>query len=142
MMRKSPKGIGLLLLLLAALMLAGLMETGHSAGEKVTPIFERALANAPGKKLVAVRLDYAAGAKSVPHHHAPSAFIYAYVLSGEIRSQVSNESVRVYRTGESFYEDPGSAHGISENASRTRPASLLAVFVVDTIDGPLTTPDK
>ena len=118
------------------------METGHSAGEKVTPIFERALANAPGKKLVAVRLDYAAGAKSVPHHRAPSAFIYAYVLSGEIRSQVGNESVRVYRTGESFYEDPGSAHGISENASRTRPASLLAVFVVDTTDGPLTTPDK
>jgi len=64
MMRKSPIGIGLLLLLPAALMLGGLMETGHSAGQKVTPIFERALANAPGKKLVAVRLDYAAGGGS------------------------------------------------------------------------------
>lgn len=142
MTRESAIGIGLVLLLPAALMLGGLMETSHSAGGKVTPIFERALANVPGKKLVAVRLDYAAGGKSVPHHHAPSAFIFAYVLSGEIRSQVGNESVRVYRTGESFYEDPGSAHGISENASRALPASLLAVFVVDTTDGPLTTPDK
>jgi len=139
--RNNPIGSRLGLLLLAGLMLGESAQTGHGA-EVVTPAFQRALANAPGKKLVVVRLDYAPGGKSKPHHHAPSAFIYAYVLSGEIRSQIGNEPVRIYRAGESFYEDPGAAHRISENASPTRPASLLAVFIVDDTDGPLTTPDK
>jgi hypothetical protein len=32
-------------------------------------------------------------------------------------------------------------HTVSENASTTEPADLLAVFLVDTRDGPLTTDD-
>ena len=49
---------------------------------------------------------------------------------------------RVYRAGESFYETPGSSHPVSRNASKTEPAKLLAVFVVDTDDKELTTPVK
>jgi hypothetical protein len=37
---------------------------------------------------------------------------------------------------------PGSHHRISENASDKDPASLLAIFVVDSKDKPLTTPDQ
>jgi hypothetical protein len=37
---------------------------------------------------------------------------------------------------------PGDHHGVSENASDTQPARLLAVFVVDTDEKNLTTPDK
>jgi hypothetical protein len=37
---------------------------------------------------------------------------------------------------------PGSHHRISENASDKDPASLLAVFVLDSSDTPLTIPDK
>jgi hypothetical protein len=37
---------------------------------------------------------------------------------------------------------PGSHHRISENASDRDPASLLAVFVVDSNDKPLTIPDQ
>ena len=92
--------------------------------------------------MVAVTVSYPPGAKSLPHRHAASAFIYAYVLSGAIRSQVDNNPAKVYHTGEGFYEMPGSHHRISENASDKEPASLLAVFVVDSKDGPLTTPDK
>ena len=58
-----------------------------------------------------------------------------------IRSQVNDEPAKVYRVGEGFYEMPGSHHRVSENASDSEPASLLAVFVVDTKDAPLTTPD-
>jgi quercetin dioxygenase-like cupin family protein len=46
---------------------------------------------------------------------------------------------RVYRAGESFYEAPGSRHPVSRNASKTRPARLLAVFIVDTDEKELTT---
>ena len=105
-------------------------------------VFEHALPNVEGKRLVAVTVTYPPGAKSLAHRHAPSAFIYAYVLSGAIRSQVGDDPRRVYHAGEGFYEMPGSHHRISENASETEPASLLAVFVVDAKDNPLTTPDK
>ncbi len=35
---------------------------------------------------------------------------------------------------------PGDRHSVSENASKTEPAKLLAVFVVDTDEKELTTP--
>ena len=109
--------------------------------DQVKPVFERIIPNAQGKSMVAVIVSYPPGGKSPAHHHAQSAFIYAYVLSGAIRSQVGDEPAKVYRVGEGFYEVPGSHHRISENASDKEPASLLAVFVVDTNDTPLTTPD-
>jgi mannose-6-phosphate isomerase-like protein (cupin superfamily) len=77
--------------------------------------------------------------KTPPHRHARSAFVTAYVLSGEIRSQVDDGKVQVFKAGESFSEPPGALHRISENASTTEPAKLLAIFVVDSNDTELTT---
>src|SRR5690349_11213440 len=95
-----------------------------------------------GKSLVGVTVSYPPGAKSAAHHHAKSAFIMAYVISGAIRSQVEGEPARVYHAGETWSEAPGAHHTISENASTTEPAELLAVFLVDTGDGPLTVNDN
>jgi quercetin dioxygenase-like cupin family protein len=67
---------------------------------------------------------------------------YAHVLSGAIRSQVDDAPAKVYRVGDGFYEVPGSHHRVSENASDREPASLLAVFVVDSEDNPATTPNQ
>ena len=112
----------------------------HDAG-KVTKTFEHALPTLPGKSMIAVVVDYAPGGKSPSHRHAPSGFIMAYVLEGQIRSQVEGEPAKVFKPGETWYEMPGAHHLVSENASKTRPAKLLAVFVVN--DGePLTTFDK
>jgi len=111
-------------------------------GEDVKVVFEHAIPNIEGKRMVAVIVSYAPSGRSPAHHHAPSAFIYAYVLSGAIRSQVDDEPAKVYHVGEGFYEVPGAHHRISENASDRDPASLLAVFVVDSKDTPLTRPDK
>jgi quercetin dioxygenase-like cupin family protein len=110
--------------------------------EQVKPVFEHVIPNIEGKSLVAVVVSYPPGGTSLAHHHARSAFIYAHVLSGSIRSQVGDEPAKVYQVGEGFYEVPGSHHRISENASEREPASLLAVFVVDSKDTPLTIPDK
>lgn len=112
----------------------------HGAGEKVTPNFNQPIPNIAGKSLVAVVVDYAPGAASPSHVHAKSAFIYGYVVSGAIESQVNDGPKRIYRAGESFSESPGSRHPVSRNASATKPARLLAVFVVDTDDKVLTTP--
>ncbi len=110
--------------------------------EQVSVVFQHELPNAEGKRIVAVVVNFPPGAKSLPHRHAPSAFIYARVLAGAIRSQVGNDPARVYHAGEGFYEVPGSHHEISENASDKEPASLLAIFIVDAKDGPLTAPDQ
>ena len=110
--------------------------------ESVTKNFTAAIPNIPGKSLIAVEVNYAPGQASVPHRHAKSAFIYAYVISGAIESKVNDGKARIYHAGESWSESPGALHSISRNASTTEPAKLLAVFVLDTNDKALTTPVK
>jgi quercetin dioxygenase-like cupin family protein len=126
---------------LACLILPTGSAWGQANNEEKT-VFEHVIPNVEGKRMVAVVVTYPPGGKSLAHHHARSSFIYAYVLSGAIRSQVDDEPAKVYQAGEGFYEMPGSHHSISENASDSNPASLLAVFVVDSKDKPLTIPDK
>ena len=111
----------------------------HGVGETVTPHFSQTIPNIAGKSLIALVVDYTPGGASPSHIHAKSAFIFGYVLSGEIESQVNDGPRRVHRAGESFYEPPGSRHPVSRNASKTKPAKLLAVFVVDTDEKELTT---
>jgi quercetin dioxygenase-like cupin family protein len=126
---------------LAWLILPTGLAWGQANNEEKT-VFDHVIPNIEGKSMVAVVVTYPPGGKSLAHRHARSAFIYAYVLSGAIRSQVDDETAKVYQVGEGFYEMPGSHHRISENASDRDPASLLAVFVVDSKDKPLTIPDK
>lgn len=109
-------------------------------GSKITLVYDHALPNIPGKSIRAVLVQYEPGGGSPAHRHPKSAFIYATVMSGAINSQVNNGPVITYRAGESFSELPGDRHGVSQNASTTEPAQLLAVFVVDTQETALTIP--
>jgi quercetin dioxygenase-like cupin family protein len=106
---------------------------------KVTLVYQHALPNVPGKSIKGVLVEYGPGGTSSAHTHAKSAFIYATVLEGAIKSSVNNGPIVTYRKGESFSEMPGDRHSVSENASKTEPAKLLAVFVVDTDEKELTT---
>jgi quercetin dioxygenase-like cupin family protein len=127
-------------ILAAGWCLAG-AAAAHGAGDTVRENFSHAITNIPGKSLVAVEVLYPPGGASLPHTHAKSSFIYAYVVSGSIASKVDDGPERVYRAGQSFHEEPGSRHPVSRNASKTKPAKLLAVFVVDSNDNPLTIKD-
>ena len=135
---------------IALLLLAGasLLSTNMAAQEtnapvsRVTKIFDRELPNVPGKSMCAVLVEYGPGAASPSHRHPSSAFIYATVLEGEIRSKVNDEPEHVYKAGESWTEVPGDYHKVSANASSTKPARLLAIFVVDTTEQELVIPDK
>ncbi|HUQ09360.1 MAG TPA: cupin domain-containing protein [Steroidobacteraceae bacterium] len=92
--------------------------------------FSEKLPNVPGKTLTGIHVSYPPGGKSASHAHAGS--VYAYVLSGKVRSENSvTGPVRVYSAGEGFFEPVGSVHTISENASETEPATLLAIFVAE-----------
>jgi quercetin dioxygenase-like cupin family protein len=115
-------------------------EAPLSKNAKVTLVYQHELPNVPGKSIKGVLVEYGPGGYSPGHTHAKSAFIYATVLEGEISSQINNGAVTVYKAGQSFSELPGDRHAVSANASKTKPARLLAVFVVDTNETELTIP--
>ncbi len=134
--------------LISPFMLAALLAAGAAAGasikpvehETVEPAFAHEIPNVPGKTITAAVVTYKPGGKSISHRHG-SAFVVAYVLSGAIRSQLEGGEAKVYHVGESWIEAPGAHHLVSDNASKTRPASLLAIFIADSGDKKLVTYD-
>ena len=99
-----------------------------SPSEKVTILQDQMLKNAPGKKALMIEVDYEPGQSSIAHKHQGTAM--AYVLSGEIISQVKGEKAITYKAGEFWYEPAGSEHLVSKNASTTKPAKLLVFMVL------------
>ncbi|MGE3968719.1 MAG: cupin domain-containing protein [Dongiaceae bacterium] len=135
---------GMLRRFLCGLAIATLAMTAASADDElatVTVVFDHELPNVPGKSMRGVLVVYQPGGSSPAHTHPESAFIYATVLEGAIRSKVNDDPEKVYQAGESFVELPGDHHGVSANASDTEPARLLAVFVLDTDETNLVTDD-
>ena len=106
------------------------------------PNFAGEIPNIPGKSLIANEVNYGPGEATPAHTHETSAFIYAYVISGAIESKVNDGEARIYHAGESFTETPGAIHSICRNASKTEPAKMLVVFVVDTNHEAMMTPVK
>jgi quercetin dioxygenase-like cupin family protein len=129
-------------LLVCTLIAAVGVRSGIAAdkGPKVTVVFDHALPNVPGKSMKGVLVEYGPGVATGGHIHPKSAFIYATVLEGAIRTSVNNGKAVTYRAGQNFPEMPGDRHTLDENASKTEPAKLLAVFVVDTDEKELLTP--
>ena len=131
-------------LIVGALVVATISGAGSAVAAeknaKVSLVYEHTLPNVPGKSIKGVLVEYGPGGTSSAHTHPKSAFIYATVLEGAIRSSVNDGPIVTYHTGQSFSEMPGDRHSVSENASKTEPAKLLAVFVVDTNEKELTTP--
>lgn len=110
---------------------------GKHGDEVVTPLQQQALSDAPGKSGVMAVVAYGPGQASVAHRHPGS--IFAYVLEGEVISQLQGAAPVTYKAGQSWYEAPDTPHLVSRNASNTKPAKLLVWSLVQ--DGkPLTVP--
>jgi quercetin dioxygenase-like cupin family protein len=131
------------LLLAGTLVLAGgsaaAEDESASSGVSHATLATEALPNVPGKELTALTVELAPGAVSPSHRHA--GFVFAYVLSGEVRSRLNDGPAKLFRAGESFVEPPGTVHTLTENPSRTEPARLLVIFVAEA-DARLTTYDR
>ena len=117
--------------------------SAEAPSAKASPYaFDNLVPNIPGKRMVGVVVDYPPGAKHTAHHHPASAFITGNVLSGAVRTQVDDGPIQTYRTGDSFIERPGAHHRVSENASATQSARVLAIFLLDDGDKPTSIPDE
>jgi quercetin dioxygenase-like cupin family protein len=125
--------------IVAACVASALAHDATGGGSKVSVVFDQPLPNVPGKSMKGVLVEYAPGQSSPAHTHPKSAFIYATVLEGALRSQVNDGPIKIYKAGENFSEMPSDRHGVSANASDTQPMKLLAVFVVDSSETELTT---
>ena len=84
-MKTKTNGISALLLATITMAPAALIPA-TSYNDTVKTNFSHPISNVPGKSLVAVEVSYSPGGASPPHHHSDSAFIYAYVVSGQIAS--------------------------------------------------------
>jgi len=96
-----------------------------------TVLFKQPLPNVKGKTFTSEIVYFPPNARAAPHRHG-SAFVYAYVLEGTVRSQLAGEPVRTYHQGQYWVELPGAHHLLTENPSRTKPAKLLVIFVSTT----------
>src|SRR5438094_3416025 len=135
---RTSKPVGLprfIYALIACTLVVAILGVGSGIAadknSKVTLVYEHALPNVPGKSIKGVLVEYSPGGSSSAHTHAKSAFIYATVLEGAIRSSVNDGLVVTYRTGQSFSEMPGDRQSVSENASKAEHAKLLAVSEVE-----------
>ena len=112
---------------------------GQQSTSGAGPVFKRDLPNITMEdwEVTVSNVDYPPGRVGQTHHHA--GFVLAYVLEGSIVTKISGQEERTYRTGEMFFEPPGSTHEVSNNASASEPAKLLAmIFAKKGV--PLTTP--
>jgi len=99
--------------------------------ETVSPLVKQPLPNVKGKTFTSEIVYFPPNARAAPHRHG-SAFVYAYVLEGTVRSQLAGEPVRTYHQGQNWVERPGAHHLIAENTSGAKPAELLVIFISNT----------
>ena len=139
----------------AAALLAPASVTPQEHGAAVAPEPARAgppvlltapLADAPGKNLVVVELNFAPNpnppstAENHRRGHRHPGSVYVYVTEGAVRLAVEGGPVQVIEAGGSFFEPVGAHHIIAENASASAPARAIAVMIVPE-GAPLTTLD-
>lgn len=112
-----------------AMLAQALISSAQTGGRKV--VFEHPLPdlNLKDWSVTVVEVSYAPGESSGAHRH-PGITI-AYVLEGEIRSKVGDDPEKTYAAGEMFIETPNQLHGVSGNASKTKPARLLAILLAE-----------
>jgi len=122
---------------LLALIVLAIAGGGHAAeppaasndAAKVQPLLTRTLPDVPGKEAMMLTVEYPPGAASPPHRHNANTFVY--VLEGAVVMQVAGGEEVTVNAGETFYESPTDVHSVSRNASATRPARFLVIFVKD-----------
>ncbi|MCG7504212.1 cupin domain-containing protein [Mesorhizobium retamae] len=103
---------------------------------EIKPISCTPLPDIPGKAVTVAIVDFPPDAYTPRHRHPGN--VTAFVLKGTLKSQLAGEPPMTYTEGQSWFEPTGAIHLFAENASKTEPASLLAMFVADENCGPLT----
>lgn len=103
--------------------------SGAGKRSRVQVVLEQALPDMKGKVATLVTVSYAPVAASFPHRHPGP--VFGYVPEGAVFMQFEPKPPTTYKEGKTFYEVPMHVHRISRNASKTRPAEILAFQITE-----------
>jgi len=110
--------------------LACLISSTLAAQEaKVTQLMSKDLTSFPGKEGLMITVEYPPGSSDPIHRH--NAYGFIYVLEGSIVMQVRGGKEVTLTPGQTFYEGPDDVHIVGRNASQTKPAKFVVLFVKD-----------
>jgi quercetin dioxygenase-like cupin family protein len=115
------------LLFLPAIAAIGMQAAVAAPGIVLTELMSKELGDISGKELLAITVDYAPGATDPVHRHDAHAFVY--VLEGSVTMGLRGGREVTLTKGQTFYEGLAEVHTVSRNASSTKPARFLVVFV-------------
>lgn len=121
-----------LLVLLLALMTAPIAEAAE-----ITPLMSKDLPDIPGKEVLVITVEKAAGVSEPIHqfystlHLRNYAHGFMYVLEGSMKMQVGDGQEVTLTKGQTWYEGPHDVHSMARNVSFTEPVKLLVFFVKD-----------
>src|SRR5262249_34394278 len=104
--------------------------SAHALDAVVKELMTKPLPEFPGKEALMITVEYPPGAVDPIHRHNAHAFVY--VLEGSIIMQVKGGKEVTLTPGQTFYEAPNDVHVVGKNASSTKPAKFLVVFVKNT----------
>jgi quercetin dioxygenase-like cupin family protein len=93
---------------------------------RVKPLLEKEL-NAYTRENIALtvgEITLPPGTTGSRHRHPGPTFVY--ILDGAVEIELEGAPAKVYRAGESFYEDAHQLHISTKNVSATEPARILA----------------
>lgn len=97
--------------------------TAKPLAQKATPAV-----NLDGWQMSATEVTYPPGEASAQHRHP--GFVIGYVLEGQYKFAVDNDTPTVLAAGQMFFESfdaPGQVHAVSGNASTTATTRILAI---------------
>lgn len=117
------------LLLVSALMACAAPLASAAPGPVQTTLMVKELPDYPGKELLSITVEYPPGGSDPIHRH--DAHVFVYVLEGAVVMGLKGGREVTLAQGQTFYEAPGDVHTVSRNASSTRPAKFLVVFLKD-----------
>lgn len=124
---KSARAVATLGVVAALFVSDGLRAEDMHDGLRLTPLRQQAYADLPGKEGLMLLVEYAPGRVDELHRH--DAHVFVYVLEGSIEMQVAGGKRVTLKPGETFYEGPQDVHVVGRNASKTKPAKFLAIFL-------------
>lgn len=93
----------------------------------VTHLLRKDIVEMPGKEMVMLTVEYPPGSVDPVHRH--NAYAFVYVLQGSIIMKVRGGKQVTLGPGQTFYEGPNDVHTVGRNASKTKPARFVAVFL-------------
>lgn len=120
---------------------SGSAEQAAASGSRAVATKDAPAVNLEGWQMSATEITIPAGAPPGRKHHHPG-FVIGYVLEGQYRFAVNDQTPTVFNAGEMFFESfdkPGDVHSASGNASATQPVKFLAIVFTKKGD-PVTIP--